>query len=138
MISQSGETKDLINIVQECKKKNNVKTVGIINVEGSTLARKTDYPIYIKVGREVSVAATKSFFHQVLNLIYYATLVAEKKQSADMALVKEIRENLLNTPAVARQCIDMVEKPCEELAQLIFNKESVYLLALRESLAIAR
>jgi len=51
MISQSGETKDLINIVQECKKKKNVKTVGIINVEGSTLARKTDYPIYIKVGR---------------------------------------------------------------------------------------
>ena len=102
MISQSGETKDLINIVQECKKKNNVKTVGIINVEGSTLARKTDYPIYIKVGREVSVAATKSFFHQVLNLIYFATLVAEKKQSADMTLVKEIRQNLLNTPAVAR------------------------------------
>lgn len=108
MISQSGETKDLINIVQECKKKNNVKTVGIINVEGSTLARKTDYPIYIKVGREVSVAATKSFFHQVLNLIYYATLVAEKKQSADMALVKQIRQNLLKTPAVAKQCIEMV------------------------------
>jgi glucosamine--fructose-6-phosphate aminotransferase (isomerizing) len=53
-----------------------VKTVGIINVEGSTLARQVDYPIYIKVGREVSVAATKSFFHQVLNLLEYATLVA--------------------------------------------------------------
>jgi len=91
MISQSGETKDLINIVQDCKNKNNVKTVGIINVEGSTLARKTDYPIYIKVGREVCVGATKSFFHQVLNLIYYATLVAEKKQSADMTIIKEIR-----------------------------------------------
>lgn len=72
------------------------------------MARKTDYPIYIKVGREVSVAATKSFFHQVLNLIYYATLVAEKKQSADMELIKEIRENLLNTPKIAKQCIAMV------------------------------
>jgi glucosamine--fructose-6-phosphate aminotransferase (isomerizing) len=88
MISQSGETKDLINIVQECHKKENVKTVGIINVEGSTLARKTDYPIYIKVGREVSVAATKSFFHQVLNLIYYCTLVAEKKSSAEFSAIK--------------------------------------------------
>lgn len=138
MISQSGETKDLINIVQDCKNKKNVKTVGIINVEGSTLARKTDYPIYIKVGREVSVAATKSFFHQVLNLIYYATLVAEKKQSADMELIKEIRHNLLDTPRVVKECIAMVEKPCEDLAKLIYNKESVYLLALRESLAIAR
>jgi glucosamine--fructose-6-phosphate aminotransferase (isomerizing) len=86
----------------------------------------------------VSVAATKSFFHQVLNLIYYATLVAEKKQSADMSLVKEIRQNLLNTPAIAEQCISMVEQSCEELAKVIYKKESVYLLALRESLAIAR
>ena len=83
MISQSGETKDLINIVQEGKKKNNVKTVGIINAEGSTLAKKTDYSIYIKVGRSIS-RCTKSFFHQVPNLIYYATLVAERKQPADM------------------------------------------------------
>lgn len=112
MISQSGETKDLINIVQDCKTKKSVKTIGIINVEGSTLARKTDYPIYIKVGREVSVAATKSFFHQVLNLIFYATLVAEKKKSADMGLIKEIRQNLLKTPFVAKMCIDLVEKPC--------------------------
>jgi glucosamine 6-phosphate synthetase-like amidotransferase/phosphosugar isomerase protein len=54
MISQSGETKDLINIVQEGKKKNNVKTVGIINVEESTLAIKTNHPICIKVGRSIS------------------------------------------------------------------------------------
>lgn len=87
LISQSGETKDLINIVQECRKKNKVKTVGIINVEGSTLARKTDYPIYIKVGREVSVAATKSFFYQVLNLMYYATLVAERKQTVELKTI---------------------------------------------------
>jgi glucosamine 6-phosphate synthetase-like amidotransferase/phosphosugar isomerase protein len=58
------------------------------------------------------VAATKSFFHQVLNLIYYATLVAEKKQSADMTLIKEIRQNLLNTPAVAEQSISMAEQSC--------------------------
>ncbi len=73
LISQSGETKDLINIVEECKRFNSVKTIGIINVEGSTLARKVDFPIYINVGREVCVAATKSFFHQVLNLIQFST-----------------------------------------------------------------
>ncbi|XP_031472745.1 uncharacterized protein LOC116245226 [Nymphaea colorata] len=88
LISQSGETKDLISIVGDCKHRESVKTIGIINVEGSTLARKVDYPIYIKVGREVCVAATKSFFHQVLNLIR--------------------------------------------------NKESLYLLGKRESMAIAR
>jgi len=76
LISQSGETKDLIQIVAECKKIPGVKTVGIINVEGSTLARKVDFPIYIKVGREVCVAATKSFFYQVLNILHLVTEVA--------------------------------------------------------------
>jgi glucosamine 6-phosphate synthetase-like amidotransferase/phosphosugar isomerase protein len=50
----------------------------------------------------------------------------------------EIRHNLLDVPKVAKQCIEMVEEPCEKLAKLIYQKESVYLLALRESLAIAR
>lgn len=69
LISQSGETKDLINVISDCQKIEGVRTIGIINVEGSTIARKVDFPIYIKVGREVSVAATKSMFHQMLNLI---------------------------------------------------------------------
>lgn len=76
LISQSGETKDLINIIYDCQQKKNVKTIGIVNVEGSTIARKVDFPIYIKVGREVSVGATKSFFHQIINLVQFATEVA--------------------------------------------------------------
>lgn len=51
VISQSGETKDLINKIANFKKIEGVKTIGIINVEGSTIARKVDFPIYIKVGR---------------------------------------------------------------------------------------
>ena len=73
LISQSGETKDLINVIDGCKSIEGVKTIGIINMEGSTIARKVDFPIYIKVGRETSVAATKSMFHQTLNLIMLAT-----------------------------------------------------------------
>lgn len=56
------------------------------------MARKVDFPIYIKVGRETCVAATKSFFHQVLNLIRFTTEVAEQKNSAPMELIQEIRE----------------------------------------------
>lgn len=82
VISQSGETKDLINKVEKCKTISGVKTIGIINVEGSTIARKVDFPIYIKVGREVSVAATKSMLHQSLNMIQLAVEVAKKKESA--------------------------------------------------------
>jgi glucosamine--fructose-6-phosphate aminotransferase (isomerizing) len=67
--------------VEDCKNIDGVKTIGIINMEGSTLARKVDFPIYIKVGREVSVAATKSILHQTLNLIELAFQVATTKKS---------------------------------------------------------
>jgi glutamine---fructose-6-phosphate transaminase (isomerizing) len=138
MISQSGETKDLINIVESCKTQPNVKTIGIINVEGSTLARKTDFPIYIKVGREVAVAATKSYFHQALNLIQFATEVAEQKRSASYEVITCIREELLSMPEMVQKTIDLTEEKCAELAKLIYKKESIYLLAKRESLAIAK
>ena len=83
-----------------------MKTIGVINVEGSTLARKVDFPIYIKVGREVAVAATKSMFHQVLNLIRFATEVSEKrfekedKESSEKSdpLIKSLREELQLVP----------------------------------------
>ena len=74
------------------KRRKRVNTIGIINVEGSTIARKVDFPIYIGVGREICVAATKSFFHQTLNLIQFSTEVAEQKQSAPMELIKAIRD----------------------------------------------
>lgn len=112
LISQSGETKDLIQIVGDCQKKEKVNTIGIINVEGSTLARKVDFPIYIKVGREVCVAATKSFFHQVLNIIQFATEVAEKKKSAPIEEILEIREELLLVPSKVQETIDRNEQKC--------------------------
>jgi len=85
--------------VDDLKHKDKVNTIGIINVEGSTLARKVNFPIYIKVGRETCVAATKSFFHQVLNLIRFTTEVAEQKQSAPIELINEIRQELETVPS---------------------------------------
>lgn len=61
-------------------------------MEGSTIARLVDFPIYIKVGREVSVAATKSMFHQMLNLIMLALEVAAAKESAPKHLISEMTD----------------------------------------------
>lgn len=138
VISQSGETKDLSLMVEDCKNIEGVKTVGIINVEGSTIARKVDYPIYLKVGREASVAATKSMLHQAMNLINLATLVAEKKGSAPENLLQEIREELARLPSMVKQTIAHVEEDCEALAKVLYQKESIYLLGKRETLAVAK
>ena len=107
-------------------------------MEGSTLARKVDYPIYIKVGREVCVAATKSFFHQVLNLIQFATEVSEKKNGASMETLQCIRKELLAVPGLVNETIMMNEAKSEELAKILYNKTSLFLLGKRETMGIAR
>ncbi len=66
-ISQSGETADTLAAVREAKQRG-ARTVGIVNVVGSTLAREVDGGIYIHAGPEVGVASTKAFTCQVTAL----------------------------------------------------------------------
>jgi glucosamine--fructose-6-phosphate aminotransferase (isomerizing) len=59
-VSQSGETADTLNAVQEVKRKGG-RVTGIVNVVGSSIARACDDGIYLHAGPEVSVASTKAF-----------------------------------------------------------------------------
>ena len=67
LISQSGETKDLHRCI-EIAQKNNIITIGIINVVDSLIAREVDCGIYCNAGREMGVASTKAFTSQVICL----------------------------------------------------------------------
>lgn len=63
-VSQSGETADTLAAISELKQRG-AKTLGIINVVGSTVARTVDGGIYQHAGPEISVASTKAFTSQV-------------------------------------------------------------------------
>ena len=71
LLSQSGETKDLYRALQ-IGRKCDAKTIGIINVENSLIAREVDSVLYLKAGREHAVASTKSFTNQVVMLLLMA------------------------------------------------------------------
>jgi glucosamine--fructose-6-phosphate aminotransferase (isomerizing) len=64
-ISQSGETADTL-AAQELCKKTRMKTLSIVNTEGSTLYRDCDVNLLIRAGVEIGVASTKAFTQQVL------------------------------------------------------------------------
>ncbi|MDA8792680.1 glutamine--fructose-6-phosphate transaminase (isomerizing) [Bacteriovoracaceae bacterium] len=64
-ISQSGETADTLASLELCKV-NGVKTLSILNVEGSTLYREVDNNLLIKAGPEIGVASTKAFTQMCL------------------------------------------------------------------------
>ena len=77
-ISQSGETADVLAALKEAKGKG-AKTLGIINVVGSTVAREVDSGIYLHAGPEIGVASTKAFSCQVTALLLLALYLAQQK-----------------------------------------------------------
>lgn len=107
-VSQSGETKDLLNAEEIAKKTPGVKTIGVINVVGSALARKVDCPVYTNVGREVAVGATKSFSHQILNLLAIALKIAEQKGFTTCSKSLDLKHDLEHVMAGFRDTCDKV------------------------------
>ncbi len=77
-ISQSGETADTLAAVRLTKEKG-AKTLGIINVVDSTIAREVDERIYTRAGSEIGVASTKAFMSQLIVLYKLAFYLAGKE-----------------------------------------------------------
>lgn len=63
LVSQSGETADTLAALRKAKS-DGIKTMAIVNVVGSSIAREADYVTYIKAGFEIAVATTKAYLAQ--------------------------------------------------------------------------
>ena len=66
-ISQSGETADTLAALREAKSRG-ARTIGIVNVVGSSIAREVECGVYLHAGPEVGVASTKAFTSQIAAL----------------------------------------------------------------------
>jgi glucosamine--fructose-6-phosphate aminotransferase (isomerizing) len=103
VISQSGETADTLAAMREAKRRG-ARTLGIVNVVGSTMAREDDGGIYIHAGPEIGVASTKAFTSQVVALALFTLKLARKRDlsvergraiaQAMQALPRQVREIL--------------------------------------------
>lgn len=65
IISQSGETADSLAALREAKDRG-IRTLAIVNVEGSSIAREADHVFYTKAGIEIAVATTKGYMTQLI------------------------------------------------------------------------
>ncbi len=88
MISQSGETADLIHCLKIIKE-HNLKNLIITNTGGSTLDRNAMYSLLLHAGIEVSVASTKAYVAQVTLL----ALLASSLQN-DQKTIKDLKESI--------------------------------------------
>ncbi len=79
IISQSGETADSLAALREAKKLG-VKTLAIVNVVGSSIAREADYVFYTMAGPEIAVATTKAYSAQLIACYLLAIQFAKTLQ----------------------------------------------------------
>ncbi len=94
IISQSGETADSLAALREAKE-NGIKTLGIVNVVGSSIAREADNVFYTLAGPEISVATTKAYSTQLvagyLLSLQFAKARGEIADDRYKSLVEEIQ-----------------------------------------------
>jgi glucosamine--fructose-6-phosphate aminotransferase (isomerizing) len=77
-ISQSGETADTMAALREAKQKG-LTTMGIVNTVGSTIARYTDFGMYLHAGPEIGVASTKAFTSQMVALAMFTLYLGRRR-----------------------------------------------------------
>jgi glutamine---fructose-6-phosphate transaminase (isomerizing) len=93
-ISQSGETADTLAALRESQRKG-LRTLGICNNVGSTIARESDGGVYMHAGPEIGVAATKSFTSQVTIATLIALLLGRIRHlstSEGLRIIDELEE----------------------------------------------
>ena len=115
VISQSGETADTLAALREAKARG-AKTLGLVNVVGSTIAREADGGIYLHAGPEIGVASTKAFTSQVIALTLFALKIG-RLRTMSILQGRQVIAALAALPAQIQQILERasdVEAVAEE------------------------
>ncbi len=126
VISQSGETADTIAAMREAKRRG-VKTLAIVNVVGSTIAREADHVLYTWAGPEIAVATTKAYTAQIAALILLAAYLAQERGRLRENERKELTGALEQLPELARRVLADKEQ-VQYLASQYFNHNDIYFI----------
>jgi len=112
-ISQSGETIDSLAALRLCKQRR-IRTLGIVNVVGSAIARECDRTIFTQAGPEISVASTKAYTAQCIVLELLALYIAQVKEMPGVRVDENVLE--LRNLAPKFEQVLLVEDQVRELA----------------------
>ena len=124
-ISQSGETADTIAALKYAKETGQ-KTLGIVNVAGSSMAYLSDAIIRTIAGPEIGVASTKAYVAQVTVLILLALELASIKQAIDEPTKHKMIENLVAIPGKMQQSLaDENLVKIKDVAKFVSKHESL-------------
>ena len=124
IISQSGETADskaVLNLVKGTK----AKTLAIVNVKGSSIAREADMVIYTHAGPEIAVASTKAYMVQlaVMYLLGFEMAYAKGRITEDEC--RRLTSELIKTPEVIENAIAELVDDCQYISTKLITADSL-------------
>lgn len=109
VISQSGETADTLAALRDAKARG-VKTLAIVNVVGSSIARDADYVLYTVAGPEISVATTKAYSTQLIAAYLFAIECARVRGEIEAVRYTQLITEIGTLPAKIEKTLEDKER----------------------------
>ena len=126
IISQSGETADTLAALREAKRLKS-KTLAIVNVVGSSIAREADNVLYTHAGPEIAVATTKGYTTQVVSLYLIGLYLAGRLDSLSLTEYKEQLDSLKALPDNIEKLLKTPETT-QYLASLYYKNKDFFFI----------
>lgn len=126
IISQSGETADSLAALREAKAKG-IRTLAIVNVIGSSIAREADNVFYTLAGPEIAVATTKAYSTQLIASYLLAIQFAYVRGELDLEKYRELLEELQTIPDKITRVLEDKER-IQWFASKFANAKDVFFI----------
>lgn len=125
-ISQSGESLDTLMAMRHAGEAG-LRTVGLVNVPGSTIAREADLVMPTRAGPEIGVASTKAFTAQLTALVSFAVALAEARGEIDEARRDGIHDAIQRLPSMIGRTLGLFDEIRPLAHSLTAARSALYL-----------
>ncbi len=141
-VSQSGETADTFAALELCNK-NKMKTLSVVNVIESSIARNSDFVLPIHCGAEIGVASTKAFIGQML-VLYILTLkisfvrgdIKKKDFENKIKLLKKLPDAIKRTLPIESEIEEISNTFAEAKGSMFLGRGLAYPIAMEGALKL--
>ena len=142
VVSQSGETADTLAALRYCNK-NEMKTLGIVNVDESTISREASLALQIHAGPEIGVASTKAFTCQLTTLYFLAIKAAKDKGNINSKQEAKLIKSILQLPSMIVDALSLeaeIKQTAQDLSKasnaIFLGRGAMYPLASEGALKL--
>lgn len=126
IVSQSGETADSLAALREAKGRG-VKTLAVVNVRGSAIAREADLVFYTVAGPEIAVATTKAYSTQLIAGYLLALELAKARGKIDEGEYARLYRELQTLPRKMEEILQKQEE-IEALSKRLTAAQNIFFI----------